>query len=887
MMKKLFIHIVALVYISGVFAQSPEKMSYQAVVRNNSNQLETNKAIGMQISILHGTVNGTAVYVETQTSTTNANGLVTVEIGEGIVISGSFTTIDWANGPYFIKTETDPNGGTNYTITGTSQLLSVPYALYAKTAENGFSGDYNDLTNIPTLFDGDYYSLMNAPQLFSGEYADLAGKPTTLEGYGITNAMSTSHVANGITSVNITDWNTAFDWGNHAGLYRPIDWVPAWTDVAEKPGFAVVATSGSYDDLMNKPSFNVLTDATLAGDGTTVSPLKIAQQSATNGQVLKWNGTTWLPGTDQLGSSLWSQNGSNIYFNSGNVGIGTNNPGTKLEVLGSARINGILFMQNQNISNLANPVNDQDAATKAYVDGSSSGNWKTTGNAGINPATNFMGTTDNIPVVFRVNNQERMRLNHNGNLTFSGTGASVFIGEGAGLNDDLTDNRNVFVGAGAGNSNTTGNNNTANGSQALALNTTGTGNSANGYQALHANTTGNYNTANGNKALNSNITGWYNTACGSSALESNISGANNTAYGLAALNYNTTGNNNTADGFSALYHNTTGYSNIAIGINTLHQNTTRSNLVAVGDSALYHNGLTASISYHGTGNTAMGSKALFSNSTGYCNTANGYQTLYYNTTGNHNTANGYHTLYLNTTGTDNTAVGMASLISNTTGYVNTATGANALYYNSTGWGNTANGEDALHKNTTGNSNTAVGQDAGYDITTGSNNTAIGYFAQVPSSTASNQVRIGNTNVTYAGIQVAWTVTSDIKWKESVRDLPYGLDFVNKLKPVDYVRKNNENKTRETGFIAQDVEALFNEMGIKNNGLISKGYDGSLELRYNDFIPILTKAIQEQQVTIDLLQKQNEELQAKLSKLNDLEVKISELDQLKAEIESIK
>ncbi|MEA3508406.1 MAG: FISUMP domain-containing protein, partial [Synergistota bacterium] len=78
---------------------------------------------------------GTAVYVETQTPTTNVNGLVSIEIGAGTVQSGDFTTIDWANGPYFIKTETDPAGGTNYTITGTSQLLSVPYALHAKSAD--------------------------------------------------------------------------------------------------------------------------------------------------------------------------------------------------------------------------------------------------------------------------------------------------------------------------------------------------------------------------------------------------------------------------------------------------------------------------------------------------------------------------------------------------------------------------------------------------------------------------------------------------------------------------------------------------------------------------------------------------------------------------------
>ncbi len=120
--------------------QVPEKMSYQAVVRNTSNNLVTNQPVGMQISILQGSATGTAVYVETQTPTSNANGLVTLEIGGGTVVSGNMATINWANGPYFIKTETDPTGGSSYTITGTSQLLSTPYALYAKTSGSSTPG---------------------------------------------------------------------------------------------------------------------------------------------------------------------------------------------------------------------------------------------------------------------------------------------------------------------------------------------------------------------------------------------------------------------------------------------------------------------------------------------------------------------------------------------------------------------------------------------------------------------------------------------------------------------------------------------------------------------------------------------------------------------------
>ncbi|MDD2634268.1 MAG: hypothetical protein PHW82_02080 [Bacteroidales bacterium] len=134
-MKKIFTIVVAVLLTASVFAQTPEKMSYQAVIRDASNNLVTNQTVEMQISILQGSASGTAVYVETQEPSTNANGLVSIEIGDGTVVNGTFTTIDWTNGSYFIKTETDPTGGTSYSITGTSQLLSVPYALHAKTAE--------------------------------------------------------------------------------------------------------------------------------------------------------------------------------------------------------------------------------------------------------------------------------------------------------------------------------------------------------------------------------------------------------------------------------------------------------------------------------------------------------------------------------------------------------------------------------------------------------------------------------------------------------------------------------------------------------------------------------------------------------------------------------
>ena len=139
-MKKIYSIVAGLLLTLSVFAQAPQKMSYQAVIRNSSNALITSTPVGMQISVLQGSAGGTAVYVETQTPSTNANGLVSLEIGSGAPVKGTFSGINWANGPYFIKTETDPTGGTAYTIAGTNELMSVPYALFSANGTPGATG---------------------------------------------------------------------------------------------------------------------------------------------------------------------------------------------------------------------------------------------------------------------------------------------------------------------------------------------------------------------------------------------------------------------------------------------------------------------------------------------------------------------------------------------------------------------------------------------------------------------------------------------------------------------------------------------------------------------------------------------------------------------------
>ena len=139
-MKKITLILIFIATSLTVMAQAPDKISYQAIVRNSSDQILTNQSVGIQISLLVGSTSGNAIYVETQNPTTNNNGLLSIEIGTGTNTTGIFSDIDWGNNLYFIKTEIDPTGGTNYTITGISQLMSVPYALYAKTSGSSIPG---------------------------------------------------------------------------------------------------------------------------------------------------------------------------------------------------------------------------------------------------------------------------------------------------------------------------------------------------------------------------------------------------------------------------------------------------------------------------------------------------------------------------------------------------------------------------------------------------------------------------------------------------------------------------------------------------------------------------------------------------------------------------
>ncbi len=365
-----FIAVLLLLTLTAI-AQVPQGFNYQAVARNSSGDPLINQNICLKLSI-HTGIAGPVVYWEKDSVLTNAFGLFTLKFGMATTDSGTFSTIAWNTGNQYLQVGMDLTCTNTYTDLGTSQLLTVPYAMYASSGAAG---------------------------------------PTGATGAAGTNGTNGTNGATGVTGAT--------------------------------------GATGSV------------------------------------------NGTAW----------------------------------------------GIL------------------------------------GNSGTTLGTNFIGTTDAQAIDFRTNDTLKVRITQKGQIETYNTGNSVFLGQGAGANDNLNSRKNVFIGDSAGYSNTTGFCNSVTGYQALYSNTIGHNNTANGFGALYSNTSGFYNTAIGFYSLYSDSSGYSNSAVGYQALYSNTSGYSNTAFGLQALYSDTSGNSNIANGYQALFKNTDGADNTAVGVEALLHNT--------------------------------------------------------------------------------------------------------------------------------------------------------------------------------------------------------------------------------------------------------------------------------------------------------------------------
>ena len=289
-MRKL---IVAFILLSTlVTAQAPNKMSFQTVVRNSLGKLVVNKSIGVRLSILKTSSTGTAVYVETHSKTSNVNGLLTLEVGTGTVTSGTFATIDWSQGPYFLKTEMDVNGGTSYTITGVTEFVSVPYA---KMADNANS--VKTLSNGANVGDMNYWNGTTWVPLNIGTEGQTlticGGKPTwTVGGVcpGMITALNCSSATNNGTLTATTDASsvtsvisyTGGNGGTHNGQVVTSTGVTGLTATIQAGSFANGNGSLTYT-ITGTPSASGTASFILNIGGKTCSLTRLITTAQTSG----------------------------------------------------------------------------------------------------------------------------------------------------------------------------------------------------------------------------------------------------------------------------------------------------------------------------------------------------------------------------------------------------------------------------------------------------------------------------------------------------------------------------------------------------------------------------------------------------------------------------
>ncbi len=513
------------------------------------------------------------------------------------------------------------------------------------------------------------------------------------------------------------------------------------------------------------------------------------------------------------GSDITVQEGSNIQITeSGNVmtinatgdGTGTDDQNiTGSNLAGTNLTIGIENGNNQTI-NLSSLTDNE---------------WHTNGNAGTNTNLQFLGTTDNVPLTFKVNNIQKLRLETNGTIRPMNNGRSVFLGEGAGLNDNLAIKRNVFIGYYSGGANTTGDSNTSIGGNNFTNNLTGRRNTSAGAYAMTGNISGNFNCALGYDALGDNTTGSSNVAIGNLALNENITGTNNVAVGGGSpLGNLTAGTRNIAVGFAAVSANgnaggiPAAYSYvIGIGSSTFVDKSVGNYSVAIGDNA-------CSRERTGSGNVGVGSNAIYINQSGDFNTAIGHRA--------------YSTSASNIALTNSTAIGANSSIN---------------ISNKIRFGNAAV--------------TVIEGQVAYSFPSDAR-----FKEKIRENVPGLDFVLGLRPVTYNFNTEKFT-------DFLLGDLPDSLRY-DQGERIDYTASSN---IRHTGFIAQEIEALSKELNYDFDGVhIPENEHDNYSVSYSTFVVPLVKAVQEQNTIIESLKEKD--LQA-TTEIEDLKSRIAQLEQL--------
>ncbi len=567
-MRKILFYFLVLTSIT-VYAQSPQKINYQAVARDASGNIVTT-AIGIKFKILQGSSSGTLVYEETHTSTPSSSGIFNVAIGGGSTTFGTFNSIAWQSGPYFLEVNIDPNGGTSYTTVGTNQFISVPYALYAEKTGSvpsptlAFnSGVLTVGTNTVSVPTGGSYTAGNGIAIGSGSITNTAPDQTVTLTPG--------------TNINVIGTYPNFTISSSGTVTATPN-----TSITGS-GLVTVTPAGTNTFVISVPS------PTLVGAGSTsvtgtypTFTISTPTTTAINWSILGNAGT--VDGTNFLGTT--DANPLNLRVN--NVKAG------RIDTAGRAIYGYLAANSNIHISTTAFGHKALFANTSGSLNAA----------VGYEALYNNSTGSENVAVGYR-----SLYNNSTGNYN-SSFGVYALLSNIGGWDNSAFGNWTMRL-------NTTGSQNSAFGSLALMNNTGGSQNSAFGFNALGLNTSGTNNTAIGASAMYASATASNNVAIGVQSQYSVTVGIGNTSVGYYSLRNNSSGFYSNAFGYNALRDNTAGF-NLAFGADALVSNTTGTANIGIGNASFSSNisgmentavGFAAGQFNIGSGNVFLGNKA--------------------------------------------------------------------------------------------------------------------------------------------------------------------------------------------------------------------------------------------------------------------------------------